>query len=733
LTQAETVFATPEFGPRLTAATEFLTACREAETRRLRQVDRRAVAQSDGRDGRIFMSHSSRDTREAVALKQWLAEQDPRLADEIFLDVDRGSGIRSGTRWVDALRQANQRCEAVICLVSGNWAASAECRTEYRFAENLNKRIFPVRLEPSDADNFTANWLRCDLFGDGPKTEIDIGDGPPVVFTAAGLQELYRGIVGAGVQAESFRWPSADDPDRAPYRGWEALDETDAAIFFGREGAIMRGLDALCGMRFGAQQLAGHKSLFVVLGPSGSGKSSFLRAGLLPRLRRDDRNFVVIDIVRPHRAVLTGDSGLARAIGGTRAQLGLNDLSLGEIKEACAAGADGIARLLREIQDAAAASRSYLADPGTPPTVVLPLDQADELLCGDARAQAEPFFALLRDLLATMNGTDPNFIVAATIRSDRFEALQTRPELADVGIKVFDDIKPMPATRFHQVITGPAAQAARAGRPLGVAPDLVERLLDDCAEGANTLPLLSRTLGWLYVRYGSTGELTLAQYEAMGGIRGIVNVELDSLLAGDRAERTTQLELLRAAFIPWLATINPDDDRPVSRIARWRDLPAESRPLLDELVNQRLLAKDVRGGEVVIGVATESLLRQWEDLAYWLAEERQNLVTAEDVDRNATRWRIHDRNPAWLQTGTRLADAETLSDTSAFASRLAETHDYVSASRQAENERLAKEEEQRQEKLRHAEEVAHLARELEQTAIAHAAELRQRSLRRWWR
>jgi hypothetical protein len=107
LTQAETVFATPEFGPRLTAATEFLTACREAETRRLRQVDRRAVAQSDGRDGRIFMSHSSRDTREAVALKQWLAEQDPRLADEIFLDVDRGSGIRSGTSWMRCGRQTS--------------------------------------------------------------------------------------------------------------------------------------------------------------------------------------------------------------------------------------------------------------------------------------------------------------------------------------------------------------------------------------------------------------------------------------------------------------------------------------------------------------------------------------------------------------------------------------------------------------------------------------------------
>jgi hypothetical protein len=124
---------------------------------------------------RIFLSHSSRDIREAVALKEWLTEQNPPLANEIFLDVDRESGLQTGTRWKDALRQANARCEAVICLLSANWESSHECKVEYRTAENLNKQIFVARLAPSTGNDLTSEWQRCDLFAEGPKTRIDMG------------------------------------------------------------------------------------------------------------------------------------------------------------------------------------------------------------------------------------------------------------------------------------------------------------------------------------------------------------------------------------------------------------------------------------------------------------------------------------------------------------------------------------------------------------------------------
>ncbi len=84
---------------------------------------------------RIFLSHSSRDNRQAVALKQWLAEQRPELANEIFLDIDPETGLQMGARWKGQLFDSNSRCEAVICLLSRSWEASHECKTEYRTAE----------------------------------------------------------------------------------------------------------------------------------------------------------------------------------------------------------------------------------------------------------------------------------------------------------------------------------------------------------------------------------------------------------------------------------------------------------------------------------------------------------------------------------------------------------------------------------------------------------------------
>jgi hypothetical protein len=95
-------------------------------------------------------------------------------------------------------------------------------------------------------------------------------------FNAAALDQLRRAIEGTGIGPENFVWPPEEDKRRAPYRGWAPFEDIDAGVFFGRDAAIVRGLDELRGMR-----RDGLKSLFVILGPSGSGKSSFLRAGLL--------------------------------------------------------------------------------------------------------------------------------------------------------------------------------------------------------------------------------------------------------------------------------------------------------------------------------------------------------------------------------------------------------------------------------------------------------------------
>ena len=185
---------------------------------------------------RVFLSHSSRDGRQAVAVKAWLVEQEPGLAEEIFLDVDPRTGIRPGERWKQALQQANSRCEAVICLLSKHWEASRECQTEFRYAETLNKTIVVARLEPVPDTNITSEWQRCDLFpGDGTTSGVYVDGGEPVSLASDGLHRLLEGLRALGIGAEHFPWPPPNDLDRAPYRGWAPLAESDAAVFFGRD------------------------------------------------------------------------------------------------------------------------------------------------------------------------------------------------------------------------------------------------------------------------------------------------------------------------------------------------------------------------------------------------------------------------------------------------------------------------------------------------------------------
>lgn len=115
----------------------------------------------------IFLSHSSRDNFEAVALRDWLAREG---WDDVFLDLDPDRGIAAGERWERALREQANRCEAVIFLVSANWLASGWCLREYTLARTLNKKLFAVVIDPtkSIADlppALKGTWQAVDLTG----------------------------------------------------------------------------------------------------------------------------------------------------------------------------------------------------------------------------------------------------------------------------------------------------------------------------------------------------------------------------------------------------------------------------------------------------------------------------------------------------------------------------------------------------------------------------------------
>jgi WD40 repeat protein len=637
---------------------------------------------------RIFLSHSSQDNREAVALKQWLVDKDPPLASDIFLDLDRHAGIGAGTRWKDELQKASMRCEVVICLLSANWHRSHECKTEYRTSETLNKRIFCARLGPSPADKMTAEWQRVDLFAQGPKTEIEVDDhGKSVVvaFSTEALLRLKDEIIGKGISADSFVWPPPNDSDRSPYRGWDPFEQVDAGVFFGRDAQLVRGLDALRGMRRSEVE-----ALFVILSASGAGKSSFLRAGLVPRLRRDDRSFAVLDIVRPEHGVLEGDNGLAAAICATRDRLGLKTLALADVKAACRGDTSRVHELLVEIQEEAAKAVLLNLEAGDrPPTLVLPLDQAEELHSADAdREQTQLFLDIIKELTSPDSELKLSLIVAVTIRTDHYQPLQTAPQLAEISSVVFDDLKPMPETQFKEVITGPARRTYVKNHQLEIEETLVEELLTDCSKGADALPLLSLALAKLFKEYGNDGKLELDEYTRMGGMHNIVQIVVDSALSRDKEERREQLDLLRAAFIPTLATVNPETDLPVRRVARWDDLPSESTKLLEQFVAKRLLVRYERKEGDVVEVALESLFDHWDELKGWLTEERENLIRADALQRSAADWVKNHLNEDWLLEGLRLVDAENLLTRPGFEKHLSSAHEFVDASRRREDDRI---------------------------------------------
>ena len=188
----------------------------------------------------------------------------------------------------------------------------------------------------------------------------------------------------------------------------------------------------------------------------------------------------------------------------------------------------------------------------------------------------------------------------------------------------------------------------------------MSRLLADASGGADTLPLLSLTLAWLYRDYGTTGRLSAAPYAERGGMGSVVQTEIDALLSGDPEECAQQLGLLRSAFIPWLTRINPLSNEPMRRVARWTDLPEAARPLIAKFIAKRLLVNDERGGQRVVEVALESLLRQWPELQTWLEQDRDALKAADDIERDAKRWEARERDPSRLIGGTWLAEAEAL-------------------------------------------------------------------------
>ena len=452
---------------------------------------------------KLFISHSNANNAKALALAQWLEYNG---WDDYFLDISASQGLSLGERWQAALKAAAQRCEAVIFLISKEWVASDWCKAEFLLAQNLGKNIFGVLIDElplaSLPVEMTSEWQLCNLVKGDPHLTFTVERDPIVVsttvdFSQIGLAELHAGLQKSGLEAASFLWPPKDDPERVPYRGLKPYQPQDAAVFFGRDTSVIQGLDQLRQMR--EQRI---DKMLVVLGASGAGKSSFSRAGLLPRLDRDDRHFYPLPIIRPQRSVISGNEGLVTCFEQALGKVKIKH-NQAQIRETLSIS-EGLLQLLGELS---ALRKKELVSDAPGPTFVLLIDQFEELYSSQRGAEAETLRSLLGDLLArpggnaqTLTVSAANLIVIATIRTDLYENMQTDQFLDKVGRR-FIDLTPMDRAEYKMVITGPAQCLEKAGTALTIDPKLTEQLLAD-AQGADALPLLAFSLERLYIEWG---------------------------------------------------------------------------------------------------------------------------------------------------------------------------------------------------------------------------------------
>jgi formylglycine-generating enzyme required for sulfatase activity len=624
---------------------------------------------------RLFISHSSKDNVSALAFKQWLGANGwPE--EDVFLDVQN---IGAGERWKDALRKANARCEAVVLLASPDALSSPECLAEVRKAEDFGKEIIVVLLRDVQFDDHRLDSYKerqiVDLAAPpaGHSEIVDYrGERCEVRFNEKALASVKDYLFKRGITPDHFPWPPQDKPNAEPFPGLSAFAEDDAGIFFGRDADILRGLDKLRVLRRN-----GRPRLLVIQSASGAGKSSYLRAGLWPRLDRDP-DFAPLAILRPAQGILTGPEGLGRKLAPRLSQPG-SPINAGDIHVRLMAHAADAAKAFLEYMALAAEQaheeRQISDQNARPPALVLAVDQAEELFAADDAAESQRFVFLLGKLVNdSPPGVEPFAIF--TIRADG--AARLFQMVADQQIELPESLPllPLSPTSYRDVILKPLDVVARRGQQLTIEPLLASQLVADAA-GADALPLLAFTLSLIYQEFGAGGTITLQQYQAMGGVSRSIDMALKRALAepGNApmipVAKDEQLNYLRATFIPWLARIDPESGLPMRRVARIDEFPQDSRGIVQRLIKARLLVADRRSSADVVEVAHESLLRQWPALSEWLQADATDLKVVDAIERAAGEWMRNGRHDDWLDhRAERLRAAERVATREAFRKRL---------------------------------------------------------------
>jgi hypothetical protein len=402
-----------------------------------------------------------------------------------------------------------------------------------------------------------------------------------------------------------------------PYPGLTAFEARDAAYFFGRGELVEQLTRRVTG--------SGAGGLIALFGASGSGKSSLLRAGLLPRL---DTAWQLV--------VLTPGAG-----------------PLDELATSVAARTGADAQTLRA---------EFAADPkalhlalsgwviGRPPQTraLLVIDQFEEVFTmGAAPEERDTFLALLAD---TARAADDRVRLILVARADFYAHCSRHPQLvAALREGTHVPVGPLNGDELHSVIVGPARLTG-----LIVEPALVGALQADTAEQPGALALMAHALRQTWLRRTGS-ELRLADYHASGGVRGAVAQSAEQVYAGSTP---AEQRLLRAVFLR-LTVLGDGTDDTRRRIGRDELHGLAATHDIDRLLEELAQARLVVLGQHTVDVAHEAVIAAWPRLRRWLVDDRDALRAHRRLTQAGDIWHESGHDHSTLYRGGQLSAALT--------------------------------------------------------------------------
>jgi WD40 repeat protein/serine/threonine protein kinase len=452
-----------------------------------------------------------------------------------------------------------------------------------------------------------------------------------------------------------------------PYKGLRAFHAADAQDFFGREQLTQKLLSRL-------QEKGEYHRFLAVVGPSGSGKSSVVKAGLMPALWRGDlpgsENWYIIDFLPGAHPIDELEVALFQIA---------TDKSM-NLREQLQRDKRGLIRV----------ADMLLPDDGSELFIVI--DQFEEVFTlVEDEQERQHFLKLLQEALTDKRS---RVRVVVTLRADYYDKPLQYPDFGELIRSRVETVLPLSAEELERAISEPA-------HAVGVLFEdgLVSRIVSDVHYQPGALPLLQYALTELFERR-SGRKLTLEAYQNIGGTGGALANRADEIYleVGDEGQ-----ELIHQLFLR-LVTLGEGAEDTRRRVERSELLAiAPSREQMEEIIDlyavSRLLSldNDPSSRQPTVEVAHEAILREWDRLRAWLNESREDIRHERIVAHAADAWKANQKDTSYLLSGTRLEQVEKWNQSTELALTPLE-HEFIETSiseraayHKAETERQARE------------------------------------------